>query len=279
MLLSLKGSSRISLAVTRTQFEKLISNIDAASASEISADLFGIVKVLDSSIALRRALSDYSRNESAKIALSKEVFAAIENGSAFTLLATMVGLKWSSPRDIGDVIELLGVEAQSVAVEKDSHLEQLESEIFAFAQILAKSPELRAAFAIHSHSEVKKSALVSTLLSGKSLQASIDLISFLVDHPRGRNLENGLQEFADAISARKARAIAHVVSANPLTPEQAARLRQALTKMMEQEIRVNVSIEKEVLGGLSIRIADELIDGTLIARLAQADRLLSGKSA
>lgn len=279
MLLSLKGSSRISLAVTRTQFEKLISNIDAASASEISADLFGIVKVLDSSIALRRALSDYSRNESAKIALSKEVFAAIENGSAFTLLSTMVGLKWSSPRDIGDVIELLGVEAQSVAVEKDSHLEQLESEIFAFAQILAKSPELRAAFAIHSHSEVKKSALVSTLLSGKSLQASIDLISFLVDHPRGRNLENGLQEFADAISARKARAIAHVVSANPLTPEQAARLRQALTKMMEQEIRVNVSIEKEVLGGLSIRIADELIDGTLIARLAQADRLLSGKSA
>ena len=279
MLLSLKGSSRISLAVTRTQFEKLISNIDAASASEISADLFGIVKVLDSSIALRRALSDYSRNESAKIALSKEVFAAIENGSAFTLLSTMVGLKWSSPRDIGDVIELLGVEAQSVAVEKDSHLEQLESEIFAFAQILAKSPELRAAFVIHSHSEVKKSALVSTLLSGKSLQASIDLISFLVDHPRGRNLENGLQEFADAISARKARAIAHVVSANPLTPEQAARLRQALTKMMEQEIRVNVSIEKEVLGGLSIRIADELIDGTLIARLAQADRLLSGKSA
>ena len=279
MLLSLKGSSRISLAVTRTQFEKLISNIDAAGASEFSSDLFGIVKVLDSSIALRRALSDFSRNESAKIALSKEVFAGIENGIAFTLLSTMVGLKWSSPRDIGDVIELLGVEAKSVAVEKDSHLEQLESEIFAFAQILAKSSDLRAAFAVHSRSEVKKSALVSALLSGKTLQASIDLISFLVDHPRGRNLENGLEEFADAISARKARAIAHVVSANPLTTEQTARLTQALTKMMNQEIRVNVSIEKEVLGGLSIRIADELIDGTLIARLAQADRLLSGKSA
>jgi F-type H+-transporting ATPase subunit delta len=49
--------------------------------------------------------------------------------------------------------------------------------------------------------------------------------------------------------------------------------------MMGHEIRVNVSIEKEVVGGLSIRIADELIDGTLIARLAQADRLLAGKSA
>jgi F-type H+-transporting ATPase subunit delta len=191
----------------------------------------------------------------------------------------MVGLRWSSPRDLGDVIELLGVEAASVAVEKASQLDQLESELFAFAQIVAKNPELRATFALRSTSEVKKSDLVSALLSGKALQASIDLISFLVDHPRGRNLESGLNEFADVISARKARLIAHVVSANPLTSEQTTRLTSALTKMMGHEIRVNVSVEKEVVGGLSIRIADELIDGTLIARLAQADRLLAGKSA
>ena len=279
MTLSLKGSSRLSLGATRTQFEKLISNVDAVAAREISSDLFGIVKVLDSSIALRRALTDFSRNESAKIALCKEVFAGLDSAVAFTLLSTMVSLRWSSPRDLGDVLEILGVEAQSVAVEKDSALDQLESELFAFAQIVAKSPELRAVFAIRTQSEVKKSGLVSSLLSGKTLQASIDLISFLVDHPRGRNLENGLEVFADAISARKARAIAHVVSANPLTHEQSVRLTKTLTKMMNHEIRVNVSVDKDVLGGLSIRIADELIDGTLLARLAQADRLLSGKSA
>jgi F-type H+-transporting ATPase subunit delta len=167
----------------------------------------------------------------------------------------------------------------SVAVEKAAQLERLESELFAFAQIVSKNPELRATFALRSASEVKKSDLVSALLSGKALQASIDLISFLVDHPRGRNLESGLNEFADIISARKARMIAHVVSASALSPDQVSRLTGALTKMLGHEIRVNVSIEKEVVGGLSIRIADELIDGTVIARLAQADRLLAGKSA
>ena len=279
MTLSLKGSSRLSLVATRAQLEKLISSSDASVASKVSADLLAIVTVLDSSIALRRALTDYARDAASKVELSKTVFSGVQSENAFTLLSTMVGLRWSSPRDLGDVIELLGVEAATVGVEKASQLDQLESELFAFAQIVAKNPELRATFALRSTSEVKKSDLVSALLSGKALQASIDLISFLVDHPRGRNLESGLSEFADIISAHKARLIAHVVSANPLTSEQTTRLTSALTKMMGHEIRVNVSVEKEVVGGLSIRIADELIDGTLIARLAQADRLLAGKSA
>ncbi|TRZ63815.1 MAG: F0F1 ATP synthase subunit delta [Streptomycetaceae bacterium] len=279
MTLALKGSSRLSLVATRAQLEKLISSGEASVAAQVSADLLAIVTVLDSSIALRRALTDFARDAASKVELSKTVFAKIQSGGAFTLLSTMVGLRWSSPKDLGDVLELLAVEAQSVAVEKASQLDQLESELFAFAQIVIKSPELRAAFALRSTSEVKKSDLVLALLSGKALQASIDLISFLVDHPRGRNLENGLEEFADIISARKARLIAHVVSATALTQDQTTRLTKSLTKMMGHEIRVNVSIEKEVVGGLSIRIADELIDGTLIARLAQADRLLAGKSA
>ena len=279
MSLSLKGSSRSSLVTTRAQLEKLVSQLDAPAAAQVSSELLSIVTVLDSSIALRRALSDFARDEASKVALSKQVFTAISNGHAFTVLATMVGLRWSSPRDIGDVLELLGVETLSVAVEKAAQLEQLESELFAFAQIVSKNPELRATFALRSASEVKKSDLVSALLSGKALQASINLISFLVDHPRGRNLESGLNEFADIISTRKARMIAHVVSASALSPDQVSRLTGALTKMLGHEIRVNVSIEKEVVGGLSIRIADELIDGTVIARLAQADRLLAGKSA
>ena len=279
MSLSLKGSSRSSLVTTRAHLEKLVSQLDAPAAAQVSSELLSIVMVLDSSIALRRALSDFARDEASKVALSKQVFTAISNGHAFTVLATMVGLRWSSPRDLGDVLELLGVETLSVAVEKAAQLEQLESELFAFAQIVSKNPELRATFALRSASEVKKSDLVSALLSGKALQASIDLISFLVDHPRGRNLESGLNEFADIISARKARMIAHVVSASALSPDQVSRLTGALTKMLGHEIRVNVSIEKEVVGGLSIRIADELIDGTVIARLAQADRLLAGKSA
>lgn len=279
MSISLKGSSRQSLVTTRAAFEKLISTADARVASELSADLFAIAQVLDSSIALRRALTDYARDAASKAALSKEVLHQITARGAFTLFSSMVGLRWSSPRDLADVVEVLGVEAESAATEKSSQLELLESEIFGFAQIVSKNPDLRAIFADRTTGSLKKSDLVSTLLSGKALNSTISLISFLVDHPRGRNLENGLTEFAEIISARKDRSIAHVISASALTSEQISRLTQALAKMTGKDIRVNVSVESDVVGGLSIQIGDELIDGTMATRLTQADRLLAGKSA
>jgi F-type H+-transporting ATPase subunit delta len=279
MSISLKGSSRQSLVTTRAAFEKIISTADARVASELSADLFAIAQVLDSSIALRRALTDYARDAVSKAALSKEVLHQITARGAFTLFSSMVGLRWSSPRDLADVVEVLGVEAESAATEKSSQLELLESEIFGFAQIVSKNPDLRAIFADRTTGSLKKSDLVSTLLSGKALNSTISLISFLVDHPRGRNLENGLTEFAEIISARKDRSIAHVISAGALTSEQISRLTQALAKMTGKDIRVNVSVESDVVGGLSIQIGDELIDGTMATRLTQADRLLAGKSA
>ena len=250
MSISLKGSSRQSLITTRAAFEKLISTADARVASELSADLFAIAQVLDSSIALRRALTDYARDAASKAALSKEVLHQITARGAFTLFSSMVGLRWSSPRDLADVVEVLGVEAESAATEKSSQLELLESEIFGFAQIVSKNPDLRAIFADRTTGSLKKSDLVSTLLSGKALNSTISLISFLVDHPRGRNLENGLTEFAEIISARKDRSIAHVISASALTSEQISRLTQALAKMTGKDIRVNVSVESDVVGGL-----------------------------
>lgn len=146
MTLSLKGSSRLSLVATRSQLEKLISSGDASAAAKVSTDLLAIVTVLDSSIALRRALTDFARDAASKVELSKTVFNSIQSGNAFTLLSTMVGLRWSSPRDLADVVELLGVEAATVAVEKSSQLDQLESELFSFSQIVKKNPELRATF-------------------------------------------------------------------------------------------------------------------------------------
>jgi len=42
---------------------------------------------------------------------------------------------------------------------------------------------------------------------------------------------------------------------------------------------VNIEIDTHVLGGVSVRFADELVDGSVVNRLANAGRALVGKSA
>jgi F-type H+-transporting ATPase subunit delta len=279
MSLLLKGASRQSLAVTRSALEKIISGVDAATAAKISADLFAMVKVLDSSSAARRALTDYARDESAKSNLGKDIFKGLGSTQALEIVSKMAGLRWSSPRDFGNVLEFLGVQALVASAEKSGSLADLESEIFSVSETIAKSPELRAFFAVRNVVSAPKSELLASLLSGKVTQATLDLTSYLVDHPRGRNVEAGLNDFAAAIAQIKDRQIAHVVSATALSAEQISRLAKSLTKTFGREIKVNASVKQEVIGGMSIRVADELIDGTLLTRISQADRLLAGKNA
>ena len=279
MSLLLKGASRQSLAVTRSALEKIISGVDAATAAKISADLFAMVKVLDSSSAARRALTDYARDESAKSTLGKDIFKGLGSTQALEIVSKMAGLRWSSPRDFGNVLEFLGVQASVASAEKSGSLADLESEIFSVSETIAKSPELRAFFAVRNVVSAPKSELLASLLSGKVTQATLDLTSYLVDHPRGRNVEVGLNDFAAAIAQIKDRQIAHVVSATALSAEQISRLAKSLTKTFGREIKVNASVKQEVVGGMSIRVADELIDGTLLSRISQADRLLAGKNA
>ena len=67
-----------------------------------------------------------------------------------------------------------------------------------------------------------------------------------------------------------------VRSAVELSAGQRRRLAGALTQAYGHKIHLNVVIDPEVLGGISVQIGDELIDGTVTSRLAMVRRELAG---
>jgi F-type H+-transporting ATPase subunit delta len=105
------------------------------------------------------------------------------------------------------------------------------------------------------------------------------LISQLIDNPRGRNIESCFRDIAEAVSSRRNRSIVHVASATALNGDQIARLTKALEKEIGRKVQVNVAVDQSVIGGLSIRFGDELIDGTVASRLGNASRSLASKNA
>ena len=49
-----------------------------------------------------------------------------------------------------------------------------------------------------------------------------------------------------------------------------------MTAIYKQEVQVQVVIDKRVIGGVAVRVGDEVIDGTVANRLAQVRRQLAG---
>ena len=280
MTLAMKGASRQSLAAARALLEKKISSLESAGISKVSTDLLSMVAVFDSNIALSRALTDPSRKTEDKSELVKRVF---ENGvseTTFAFVKELIALRWSYASDLVRAIERLGVETEAAAAEKDGALDRLESELFAFTQTIQDSSELRAVLADRTvQSTAKKSALIRTLLNGKATESTIRLIGAMVDQPRGRNVEAGMRDLTEAVAARKNRTIVHVKSAIALSKEQIDRITKSLSAQIGATVRLNVEIDPNILGGLSVRFGDELIDGSIATRIIGAERTLSGQSA
>ena len=269
----LGGSSRQSLLAARTALDAAVKGVDAQAASTLSSELFFIADVLGSNISVRRALTDPSRDAQAKGVFVKDLLASKVGAAALGLTTELAALRWSGAKDLVQVIEQLAIEAEASAANISGELDRVEDEIFTAATAFASSSELRKA--LTSDAKNAKATLVSEVLKGAS-GSTVKLVSQMVNAWRGRSIESAFADYQWALAARRNRVIALVRVAAPITPAQLDRLTTSLTSKVGQPVRINMEIDPSVIGGVSVKFADEIVDGSVSNRLAGAARALAG---
>jgi F-type H+-transporting ATPase subunit delta len=273
MRAQLGGSSRQSLVAARTALDAAVKGVDAQAASTLSAELFFAADVLGSNISVRRALTDTSRDAAAKGTLIKDLLSSKVGKAAVELLTDLSALRWSGAKDLVQVIEQLAIEAEATAANISGELDRVENEMFVISTTISNSSELRKAFKSDAH--VAKAQLAAELLKNAS-SSTTKLVSQMVNAWRGRSIESAFADFQWALAARRNRVIALVRVAAPMSQAQQDRLEAALNKQVGQPVRMNIEIDPSVLGGVSVKFADEMVDGSVSNRLAGAARALAG---
>ena len=276
MAIHLGGSSRNSLAATREVLDKTLNGLSGDAASALSVDLFVVVNALGQNVALRRAITDPSRHAEEKEALLKQLFGSRISDSALAIANAAVTKRWSSPADLLISVEQIAIQAEAGAANSRGELDKLEEEIFAFGRALIANQDLRNALNGNPDAVAEKKALINNVLKSATSSTKV-LVSQIVNGLWGRSIENALSDIAHATAEHRSLVVAHVQSAIDLTADQKAKLASALSKQVGQAVRVNVETNPNVLGGVSIRFRDELIDGTVISRMAEASQALAGK--
>ena len=269
----LGGSSRQSLVTARAALDAAVKGVDASQASALSAELFFVAEVLDTNIAVRRALTDSSRDDKSKSIFLSELFSSKIGALTLGITTEISAMRWSAPKDLVLVIEQLAIEAEASAANIAGELDRVEDEIFTASRAIAGSAELRKA--LTSDAKLAKATLVSEILKGAS-GSTVKLVSQLANTWRGRSIESAFADYTHALAARRNRVIALVRVAAPLSPAQQERLATALNNQVGQPVRINIEIEPAVIGGVSVKFADELVDGTVSNRLAGAARAVVG---
>jgi len=271
----MRGVSRASYAELSERLSA--EHIESATvATRLASELFAVVGLLDTEHGLRRALSDPGKPAAEKGAVVSALLHGKITQRAEGLVAAGAEARWAGGGDLTDAIEELAVEATVLAAEADDGLDDLEDGLFRFGRVVSAHPDLRAALADLSLPERGKRELLRTLLDGKVTTVTLGLIEQMVAHPRGRTLSVALDLCADVAARRRQQLIAVVRTPVELSAARRRRLAQALSRTYGHDVHLDVVIDPSVVGGISVQIGDELIDGTAASRLAAVRRKLAG---
>ena len=266
----MRGASRVAFADARDRLTEQVAGADVAAT--VGDELFAVVGLLDHEPGLRRALADYTSSQAARTGLVRDLLGGRVSAATLQVVSGLAGARWSVPRDLADAAEELAVFATAAAAEGAGNLDDVEDELFRFGRIASGEPELLAALSDQRLPDDRKRALLDELLADKVAPASLRLIAQAAIHPRGRNLEANLADYARLVAAWRQRLIAVVRVATGLSDQQRQRLTRALSAIYGHGIQLNVVIDPQVVGGVSVQVGDEVIDGTLSSRLAALRR-------
>jgi F-type H+-transporting ATPase subunit delta len=151
----------------------------------------------------------------------------------------------------------------------EGNLREVEDELFRFARVLQGSDELRAKLTDPHIPAAIRVQIVEDLLGGKAQASTIGLVSMVVGNGRARELPAIVDLMVAKSAAAADKEVAEVRTALPLTPDQIARLAEALGKSTGKQVEVKVILDPTIKGGVIAQIGDTVIDGSVRRRLEQ----------
>lgn len=168
-------------------------------------------------------------------------------------------------------------EALLDTAEKQGKVEAVAEEFDALVtQVLDHHPEIEAMLSGASSTRTQKAELITKAFAGKTEDIFLDFLQIVNRHGRLEFLRPIRAAYRKLCDERARRERVRVKSAVPLDDGQRDRLTELLRQRLGREPVLETEVVPELLGGLIVRIGDEVYDDTVRSRLVGLrDQLLA----
>jgi F-type H+-transporting ATPase subunit delta len=101
-----------------------------------------------------------------------------------------------------------------------------------------------------------------------------NLAKLLIESNRVRDIDGIVDEFDRLADDAAGRIRATVTTAIELGPHDRDRIAKDLSKRLNREVKLKVTVDPRILGGLKLQYGDHVVDGTVATKLQQLRRRL-----
>lgn len=210
--------------------------------------------------ALASALGDALAPVESKTALIEQVFGSL-GSDARAVLISAASERWSNAEEFVDGVEDLGIRAAALAEAG------LTDELLAVADVISSDHALQLNLGSKLIPSQQKHNLIDTLFAGKVSDATLAVTQQIVTGLSSRRVDSTLRQAARIAADQGGSELATVTVAAPLSDAQSSRLSALLEQSVGRPVKVTTIVDPELIGGVHIEIADDVIDGSVRARL------------
>lgn len=153
---------------------------------------------------------------------------------------------------------------------KDGHeLDAVERDMRALEAALAESADLRDMLGSPIHSRAEQGSAIAAIAARMGLgNAVTGTLGLMAQNRRLFVVPRMLASVRALIAQDRGEVTADVRAARPLTETQMAALSDSLKSSVGREVKLEVTVDKSLLGGLVVKVGSRMVDSSIRTRLA-----------
>lgn len=159
---------------------------------------------------------------------------------------------------------------------EENRIDDYVAEVDAMLTIFRDNPELSKLLNHPKISKEEKITVVGQIFEGKISKELLGLINMIVEKDRNNAMEDIFSYFIDRVKEYKNIGVAKVTSAIELSDAQKSQVEKRLLETTGYvKFEISYDVDKDLIGGMVIRIGDRVVDSSIRTRLYELTKELN----
>ncbi|MBR4816821.1 MAG: F0F1 ATP synthase subunit delta [Lachnospiraceae bacterium] len=159
---------------------------------------------------------------------------------------------------------------------EENRIDDYVAEVDAMLTIFRDNPELSKLLNHPKISKEEKITVVGQIFEGKISKELLGLINMIVEKDRNNAMEDIFKYFIDRVKEYKNIGVAKVTSAVELSDAQKSQVEKRLLETTGYvKFEISYDVDKDLIGGMVIRIGDRVVDSSIRTRLYELTKELN----
>ncbi len=154
-------------------------------------------------------------------------------------------------------------------------VEKVEADLLAMEAALAESADLRDMVSSPVFNRSEMGAAIGAIAAKMEIGSEVaNTMGLMAQNRRLFVLPGMIVAVKGMIAAERGEVIAQVTTAKPLSEAQTSALREALTEGAAGSVKLDITVDESLIGGLIVQVGSRMVDSSIRSKLANLQNVM-----